>query len=362
MKKEVISDREGIALVVLFIIGESSILISGLSAKNDMWIAIILSMLAILPFMFLYGNLFNTFQNKDLLETIELVFGKFIGKAVILLYTWYAFDLAALVLRDFGNFVVTVTLPDTPIIVPLIGIMILCAWIVKEGIEVMSRWAYFFLFLPGFLSFIAVLFLIPQMDLNNLRPILHNGMKPVTKGAYEVFIYPFGETVIFTIVFSSLISKRSIYKIYTRGLLIGGFFLLMTSLTIVLVLGIHSASNIYFPGYSAASRIHVGELLHGVEVISAISFLLGGFTKTCVYLLAACKGIVTIFGYKNYRFIVIPISLLVVNLAYFEFDSIISYNAWIFDVWIYSAFLFIVILPVIIFVITKIRKKKLEDL
>lgn len=145
MSKEVISDKQGVSLVFLFIIGESSILVSGLTAKKDLWLAIILAIFMALPLILVYSRLFNIFPNENLFNVIEICFGKIIGKVLILLYIWYAFDLAALVLRDFGQFVNTVTLTDTPMIVPMIFLIILCAWITKEGIEVISRWGQFFL-------------------------------------------------------------------------------------------------------------------------------------------------------------------------------------------------------------------------
>lgn len=360
MNKEVISDKQGVSLVALFIIGESSILVSGITAKKELWLAIILAIFMVLPFMFLYSKLFNVSTGKNLFEIIEIIFGKFIGKGIILIYTWYTFDLAALVLIDLGQFINIVNLDTTPIIVLVICIMILCAWMVKEGIIVMGKLGESFLKVLILLSFFAILLLVPKMNINNVRPILYNGIKPVIKGAYEVFIYPFGETVVFTVAFSVLKSKKSIYKIYIQGLMVGGIFLLTTSLTIILVIGIENASILYYPAYEAIKRIDVGNVLQRVEVISGVIYLVGCFIKISIYLLATCKGVAKVFECNNYRFIVIPISLLVVNLAYFEFDSIMSFNEWIFEVWIYYAFLFIVILPIIIWIAFVIKKKQLS--
>lgn len=359
LKKEIISDKQGISLIVLFMIGESSILVSGLSAKEDLWLSILLSIVIMIPFMILYCNLLANHFGKDLFQIIELYFGKIIGKIIILFYTLYFFDLVAIVLKDFGNLVTTTNFPETPIIIPMVFILILCSWIVKEGIEVIGRWGEVIVIIPVVLTFIAIIFLIPNMDLRNIIPSMNSGVKPVIKGAYEVFMYPLGETVVFTIAFSTFKNKKSVYKIFINSLLIGGIFLLITSLTIILVLGVDYASSLYFPLYATIARVNVGSALQRIEAISAIVYLLGGFIKISIYLLAACKGIAEIFKFKDYRFIVMPVSLLAANLSYFEFDSIISFNEWVFDVWIYYAFPFIVILPTIIFIVYKVRNKLL---
>lgn len=360
MNKEVISDKQGIAIMVFFIIGESSILISGLSAEKDLLIAIILAMIMILPMLFIYSKLFNIYPDKDLFFLIEKTFGKIIGKIIILLYTYYTFDLASLVARDFGHFVNTVSFPETPFIVPTICIIILCAWVVKEGIEVLGRWSKFLVVLPIGLILFTTILLIPNMNIDNIRPILFNGFKPVLKGAYEVFTYPFGETVVFTIAFSSLLNKKSISKIYLRSILIGGGFILITSLVVILVLGLNSATSDYFPGYKAFTMVNIGETLQRVEIVSSTTFVLGIFVKTSIYILATCKGIAAVFGCKDFKFIVIPVSLLAINLAYFEFDSILGFNEWIFDVWTYYAFPFMVIIPILTLIVYNIRKRSIQ--
>lgn len=358
MQREVISDKQGISLIILFIIGESSILASGLTAQQDLWVAIIVSMLLGLIMGLVYGRIFNFFPNESLFDIIEICFGKFIGKIIILLYTWYAFDLAALVLRDFGQFVNIVSFPETPLIVPTIIMMILCSWIVKDGIETMGRWSKLLVIVPYILTAISVLLLIPNMNLDNLRPFLSSGVRPIIEGTYEVFIYPFGETVIFIAAFCALQTKKSIYRIYTLGILIGGTFILLTSTVLIAVLGITRASNVYFSAYTTIARIDSINILQRIEVISAITFSLGIFIKVSIYLLASCKGIAKVLGFNDYRFMVIPFSLLVINLVYFQFDSIMSFNEWIFDVWIYFAFPFMVIFPIITLAIAEIKKKK----
>ncbi len=356
MNKEVISDKQGIAILVLFIIGESSILVSGINAGKDLWMAIIIALVMALPLIYIYSKLYNIYPDKDIFYLIEKCFGKVIGKIVIFLYTWFAFELTALVARNLGQFVNTVSFPETPFIVPTIGVIILCGWIVREGIEVIGRCADFFVLLPIALVLVTIILLIPNMNIENVRPMLFKGIEPIIKSSYEVFIYPFCETVIFIFAISSLKNKKSIGRIYFKSTLIGGAFLLLLSLTIVLVLGMRDAANNYYPGYLTFTRVNIGSFLQRIEIVSSILFLLGIFIKTSVYLLATCKGFAALFGVKDYRFIVIPICLLAVNFAYFSFDGVMSYNEWIFDVWIYYAFLFMVIIPVVILIISKLRK------
>jgi len=359
MNKETISDKQGISLVVLFIVGESSILVMGLEAEKDLWLATILAIFMSLPMMAIYSRIHYLFPDKDFFDIIELCFGRFIGKVIIALFTWYMIDLTALILRDFGNFIKTVSIRETPIIIIMMSLIILCSWAAKEGIETIGRWSKLFLPIVIVIMFTTVLLLTPSMNINNILPVLYNGAKPVVKGAFGPVSIPFIETVAFTMVFSKFKTQKSPYKIYIIGLLIGGILVSLSSLTDILVLGVDLASILYYPSYTAITRISIGEFLQRLEVLGSLVFILGGFIKVSITLLAACKGFTRVFGYNYYRFIVTPIALLILNLSYFEFDSVMSYGEWNKGIYPYYAFPFQVILPIIIWITAEIKKKRL---
>lgn len=360
MNKEIISDQQAISLIVMYFLAEASTLVMGLEGGKDLWLAIIMGIFMALPMMIIYSGLNHIFSGKNLFDIIEFCFGKFIGKGIILLFTCHIFHLAAIVLGDFGGFVTTISLPETPMIVPIILESILVIWIVKEGIEVAGRWAAFFLPFVIFGILTVILLLIPQMHINNILPALTTDIKPIVKGAFGVFSIPLSEAIVFTMVFSNFKTEKSSYKIYIHGLLIGGILIFAISLTNILVLGVDIASALYFPSYALVARLNIADFLQRLEAISAIIFILGGFIKVSILLLAATKGLTKFFGYTDYRFMVTPIALLACNLSYFEFDSIMHYDNFNKIIYPYYSFPFQVILPIMILVTAVIKKKRLK--
>ncbi|MGF7057640.1 GerAB/ArcD/ProY family transporter [Brassicibacter mesophilus] len=358
MDRNVISDRQGISLIILFLIGTSSIHTTGLQAERDLWLAIIISILMALPIVIIYARLHYLFPNQGLYDIIELCFGKFIGKVIIILFSLYIFNLSALVLRSIVQFINVTAISETPIIIPSIAIIIICIFAIKEGIEVLGRMGEVFAKIPIIFIIILVLLLIPNINLSNAKPILYNGMKPVFRGALSVLSFPLLDTVAFTMVFTGFKEKKSSYKIYVYSIAIGGLMLLTTSTIDLLVLGINAVSIFYYPTHTAVTRIDIGMIIQRVEVIAAIIFILGGFIKISICLLATSNGVAKIFRCKDYRFIVIPVSLLVLNLSYFEFDSIMSYVEWT-KLYPLHDFLFEIILPFIILIAAEVKKKKI---
>ncbi|WP_066507759.1 GerAB/ArcD/ProY family transporter [Abyssisolibacter fermentans] len=143
MDKEVIKVRQSIAIILLFVTGEFSILASGLAAKKDSWIAVLIAIIFSLMLMFVYLGILKLKSHQNLLDAILNVFGKYIGKIIIVFYTYYFFDLIGLVLRDFVQFAEATSYDKTPIIVPGIFMMILCVWVLKKGLVTLCRWAEF---------------------------------------------------------------------------------------------------------------------------------------------------------------------------------------------------------------------------
>lgn len=356
MSKEKISDKQGIATLVLFIIGTSIIYASGIKAKNDIWIAIIISILAAFPFTLLYARLHNIFPGKNLFDIYVICYGKYMSKVIIIVYTWFFFHTGILVLMNLNLFINTVALTNTPRIVTMMCIVILCTWIVKEGVEVVTRWAKIFRFLFVGLIVITLLLLIPEMEIENIQPVLYYGWNPVLKGAFGTFAFPFTQIMVFTIIFKDFKTKKSPYKVYTRGLLIGGLIILVISTVNILVLGVDLTSSTYYPSHESSTKVAVGAIIQRTEIVMSVSFVIGAFIKSSIYLLAATKGISKIFKYSNYRFIVIPISLLMINLSYFLHDSIMDYFHWILNIWTYYSIPFQIILPIIVWITAEIKK------
>ena len=356
MNKEIVSDKQGILLIFLFIIGSSSIFAQGLEAKKDLWLAFILGIFMVLPMVIIYARLHYLFPGKDLFDILEICFGKFIGKVMIILFTWFLYFFTGDIFVNYGQFIRVVSFADTPQIIIIIFLGILCIWGAKEGIEVLGRFSEFFFTIPCISLLIIILLLIPDMNINNLHPVLYEGIKPVLKGAFSIFTFPLVQTVVFTMVFSNFKKKKSPYKVYIIGLLLGVTYLAILSITNILVLGVDTATSMYYPSYSTVSRINIGNLLQRLEVIIAIVFVLGGFIKISLLLLCCCKGITKIFGFKDYRFIIIPISLLVINLSFFQYDSIMYYFEFNRDIWPYYHFPFQVIFPIIVWIAAEIKK------
>jgi spore germination protein KB len=329
MKVETISDKQGIFTMVLLLLGANFILGTAGAAKKDAWLAILIGMLAAQIMLAVYARILSLYPQKDVLEINELIFGKFLGKLINIAYTMFAIYLGARVLYNLSQFIIIVGLPGTPVVVPLLFIVILCIWLVKEGIEVIGRCSQLFAIVVFTSFIITTLLSIPEMKPHYIRPVLYGGLKPVFKGAITAFFFPFTDNMIFLMVFKSLIDNKSPYRIYFKGSLISGMILIIAAARNIMVVGVEEISRNYFSSYIVASRIHIGDFLQRVELIVMIVIVLAVFIKASCCLLAAAKGVASVLGFKDYRFITSPVVLATAALSYKLFENMSESVNWI---------------------------------
>ncbi|MDP4180736.1 MAG: endospore germination permease [Bacillota bacterium] len=354
MEREIISTKQGTFMMVIFVIGSSIVLGSSVEAKQDIWIAIVVALFMSLPMLFVYSKLLTSFPGKNLYYILEEVFGKVAGKIISLLYVWYSFHLGALVLRNFSEFVQVISLPETPQTIIIIFLGLVCLWAAKAGIEIIGRWTAFIFPVGWFVLLITIPLSMSKMHLINIKPVLHNDLKPVLSSAFSFFTFPFAETVIFTTVFNTLRNKKKTFKVYLSGTVVGGAIILLLSVRNILVLGVHITTDLYFPSYMAVRTLSIGDFIQRTEITVATFYTIGVFIKASVCLYAASKGVAKILNIEKSSQIVAPIGFLMMNLACIVYSSTMEMFDWI-NTYKYYAIPFQIIIPVITLIIAKIK-------
>lgn len=360
MGSEIITKKQCIAIMVAFLLGSALVLGVGGEAKKDAWIAILIAMLMSLPVLSIYARFLSLFPCNGLYEILLIVFGKIIGKIMALPFIWFAFHLGALVIRNFTEFIKIVTLTKTPQYVIAIFMIILCIWAVKAGIEVIGRWSAMVLPIMLITIFVVTLLFIPTLELRNIKPILYDGFKPVLNAGFSVFSFPFAEMVLFTVIFGNLKNNNSPYKIYYWSLFIGGAIIILVTVRSLLALGAGNTSIMYFASYASVQLLNIGNFLERFEVSVAIVFMLGGFVKVCICLLAAGRGIAKVLNFSNYRQIVAPVGLLMMILSLIVYSNTKEMFEWAVKIFPFYAIPFEIIFPLIIWIAAEIKARSIK--
>jgi spore germination protein KB len=347
MNKEIISGKQAISILILFLLGSSLVIGISSQAKQDAWISILLALFMFIPVVFAYIRISSLFPGKNLYDIVTEIFGNIIGKIIIFIYVLYAIHLGALVMRNFSEFIDIIALPETPQIVIQIFLLVFCVWMVKSRIEALGRWSK--MILPVVAAVIIVVFFISLKDMNfkNLKPVGGSGFGNIVTGAFSAFSFPLSESVLLLTLFGSVKTTDKPEKIYIIGTIAASLLLIAPVIQNIRILGIPSLSMFYFPSYTAVTIISVGDFFTKFEVLSGMNFLLAGFVKISVCLFAASIGMAKIFNVKSYKTMAYPAGLLMITLATIVYKNTVEMFAWV-SIYPYYALPFQVILPLII--------------
>lgn len=354
MNKQVnISSTQLSILIMGFLLGSTIIIVPGSYAKQDAWIAYLAAWIGGLSLFSCYYILYKRLGDKNLIEINQILLGKYLGNLVNVLYIWYFIHLAALVLRNFGEYTVLLILPETPLWFITLCYVLVIVYSVRSGLEVTARTSE--LVVPFILLFQIFLFLIliPHYDFSNIKPIFAEGIAPILKATLSVLTFPFGETIVLLMLIPYLHPSGSIKKTYTISFLIAGGILLLSIFRDLAVMGAHEiARSVFPPQYSIQS-------IPGLNLDSLVGvfFFISGGTKICCCYLAATIGLAQITNSKDHRPFVIPIGIILFGLSIWVYESAPEMLAWAIEIWPIYSLPFQIFIPLILLALSFIRKK-----
>ncbi len=354
MQNSTISSKQAIYMMILFFIGSSAVTGVSTSAKQDSWISFIITIVITIPLVLIYSRIIKLFPEKNLYDIVYYLFGKIGGFILSIIYIFYSFQLGALVIRNFTEFIQIISLTSTPQIILAIFFITICLWLSKNGLNIMGRISIVFLPLIILFVILTIVLLIKNMDLNNLKPILDHDFNTIFGGSIAALSFPYAESVLFLVVLSSLHKKDSPYKVYISGVLISGLILLLALLRNILTIGIPTLELLYFPSYAVASIVSVNDFITRIEILISTNFLLAGIIKVSVCLFASAKGVAKVLKIDNYKLILSPIAFLMISFSLFMYSNTMQMFDFI-SIYPYYAALFQTVLPITILIFAEFK-------
>lgn len=357
MKEAQISGVQLFMIIAGFVFGSTAIMNPAADAYHDAWLAYLLGWLGGCVSITVFCWISKLNPGKTLVEILRNQFGKIFGTIVAVFYIWYFIHLAALVTRNFGEYMITTNYTETPILFIIICCMVVVAYGIKKGLEVMVRPSEILVPIIIFFVLLLTIALIKRYNYTNLLPFLENGIKPVLKSSFSVWTFPFGETVTFLMVFPFLNQKKKLLKISFSAVLVTGFIIFLSVVRDLMALGtgMMMPKRLIFPPNTSAALI--SENLQLQTLISA-NFLIGGGIKISVCLFAAIMGITQLFGLDDFKPLISPVTVFTVTLSIWLYSDIFEMIRWAAEVWPYYSIPFQIIFPLLLLFISALKQKK----
>jgi spore germination protein KB len=351
-----ISSRQLQYSIACFLLGSNLLTSFFLSiTKRDSWVVVITGFLAIMPFIYVYITLLNKFPGKTLIEMHDIIYGRVLGKLVSLLYLAFFVTLTALNLRDMGGFVVDYLLPHTPQMVVLVIFMLVCAWAVQKGLEIIVRYSVFFVFFAFLVITATTSLTMNNMELKNFLPVLSLDSMDYIRGTHIVSVISFGEIIAFMMIAPSISDPKAIGPSYRLGLAIGALALLMVVLRDTAVLG-DAQTIMNSPSYETYRMVNIGSTVNRLEALFAAVLLAFMFFKITILYYCSAQAISQFFSLRSYKPLVLVLGALIITYSLLVFKNSSENAAWGSNTAAFFSATFEVILPLLTLIIAAIRK------
>lgn len=361
MEKAKISVIQLFGLMFIFELGSALVVSLGSSAKKDAWLAILIGMCGGIVIFLIYHALFRQYPNLLFTGYARKILGKYVGWLIGFLYVIYFMYGSARNLRDFGDLLLSSTLPETPLLAINILMVLAICYVLYLGVEVLGRTAEVFIVVLIFTLFVGnlLVYFSGNVTFPNLLPFLENGWKPILTTAFPLTTYfPFSEMFVFSMILPYLNQAKYGKKTGLIALISSGILLSYTSILNIAVLGVGEVERATFPLLSTISKVNLFEFLQRLDALVVFTFLITMFFKISIFFYASIIGIVDLFKLKNHQQIVLPAGIILIFLSMViasNFSEHIEEGQKITSYYIHIPFH--IIIPLILLIVAMIRKR-----
>lgn len=281
--------------------------ITGYFARNDMWLSTIWASAAGFITFFILWRLSILFPQMSLIQAAESILGSFGGKLIGWLYILYFLQISGIIVRSYAEFLIGSFLPRTPLVMVTGSILIVCAYAIREGIEVIGRAAQ--VVTPFFLlSLLLIPLLGKDMNFANIFPIMGEGIMPSIKGAMSPQAW-FSEIILLSFLLPYLQDKKNTVRIGLITTLCIMTFLTILNLFVLFVFG-HHLEDMVYPVMVAFRYIRIADFLENLESLIMSLWVISAFIKIAVFYYVTTLTISQTFHLRSYQPVVLPVGLL----------------------------------------------------
>ncbi len=283
------------------------------SMENAAWMApIIIGVLSILP-IFLLTKIISQYPDKNLIEIILHLFGKYFGYFV--LFTLWLIQTYALVIDSaiYSDIIGSLYFSTTPNLIIYTLLIAVAAYGAKKGIEHIASFAWIVITAIKISAFAALLMIFLQGDISFIFPILGPGVWEIAKES-TTFASIFGDFLFLSFIAFHLKSTKVFKKGVWMALLFVTFELTFALIGYVLLFDYNAVEMLNFPFHEAIRYIEFG-FLTNVESLFFPFWLLSTFTRFAFYFYISSLLFGTLFKIRQYEYVIPTLAILIVLLG-----------------------------------------------
>lgn len=325
-------------------------------ANQDIWLSELLyfplQLLLALPIYLLWKK----FPDQTIIQYSQTIAGK-LGKLAGVLILWYFLQQTAVTTAQFSLFITSAVMPETPVLFFTLSFVLVCAYATRKGLEVIGRLSELFAPLVMIAVITVFLLLAKDMNLKMLKPILENGIVPITQGSFIASARSL-EILGLAMLLPYLNNPQKVKSVFVYSFALVALFFILITIPVLTIWGFEEAKGLSFPYYSVIRIINIGDFIEHIQSMHMAVWILGTFIKITFTFYLAVLGLSQLLNLKDYRPLILPIGSILVPLSLLlgpSLTALATFTSYEIFTW-YSLF-FILVIPSLLLLIAVVRKK-----
>ncbi|WJE16703.1 endospore germination permease [Halobacillus sp. ACCC02827] len=325
------------------------------AAKQDGWISLIIAAILIQIVVFVIWLTARNHPEDNLFQINELIFSKWIGKGLSFLYVLYFLAVGTLIILLYGRMISVWVLPNTPLWVLSLLMILICGYLVAGGLLVVAR-LYTMLSFLLIILIALVIYSMKEMNLMYILPVFEEGVGRVLKGVDKAVLSFFG-FIVSLVIFPKVegTPKQRLKTMVKAHWFVTGFYLF----TVFASFTFFSSMELTTIPEPLLYMLKSFELpiIARIDLFFISIWIISVATSFATYIYMGSLGLKHTFMKKgNVRHIVSISIVIFVITMYMGFDitKVETFNKWV----VYAGYFFSLMLPFIMLPFSYLAKKR----
>ncbi|MCM3626663.1 spore germination protein [Paenibacillus glycanilyticus] len=300
----------------------------------DSWISVLVGGIIVMLVVVIMLKLSLRFPGKTVFQYTQTIIGRYPGMVWCLMLILYYVVIAGFEIRAMAEVTLFYLLEGTPIWAITIPFIWLGAYLVLGGINSIARVFQIVFPISLFILIVSYLLSLRLFQIDNLRPVLGDGIYPVIQGLKSTVLVYSGCEVVMTLVAQLEHPKQALKAMLTGiSIPVGLYFI-----TIIMVIGglsVDSAVTSTWPTIDLVRSFEItGFLFERFEFPLLVIWLMQMFCNYCSFFYNSSLGLSQVFNlsYKGVIFALVPVIFIVTMIPknineVFELGDSIGYSS-----------------------------------
>ncbi|MFC4402310.1 GerAB/ArcD/ProY family transporter [Gracilibacillus xinjiangensis] len=348
--------REIFAMILIIVgirLSDSTPSLLAQNTQNALWIVPVISFICIFPSFLLMLYLLKKYKDKNLVQLLEAILGKGLGKAIGFIIFLFAFLSMTLDSRNYVEQIKVLYYPEAPtslIFVILLGIVFFGA---KRGIEVIGYSTFIALPFIKISAFFIVFLVLGDLLIQRIFPIFGSGLSSLlSEGIGKASI--FAELFFILIAYVSTRETEIFHKASILAAIVALFEIVVFYFVYITVFDYNSVVKIAFPFHDITQFISFGAFFSNIETIFMVFWIIAAYLKFLILLYLTTWIFGVVFNIENFEPLLLPFGFLTATVAALPFNTVIN-ELQFRDTLLSIMTPFFIILPILLWLVALLR-------